>query len=70
MNNKFLNQNIDRLDISCDAINILKENKIKTIKELCVNSKTALRNFGLTNQEINKAEIELQLLGLNLKTNY
>lgn len=70
MNNKYLKQNIDRLDVPMQAINLLKENGIEEIKQLCNKTKTNLRNIGLNNAEINKLEIELQLLGLDINSNY
>ena len=67
MNEKFLNQNIDRLDVPCAVIDKLKENGIK---QLCSKNKTYLKNLGLVSVEINKLEVELQLLGLNLNSRY
>lgn len=60
-------QNIQRLDISDNAINILKGNEIKTLGELCRKSKADLKNIGLLQKEASKVEVELELLGLNLK---
>lgn len=70
MDNKIQNQSIERLDISSNAIETLKSHKITIIKQLCGKTKTYLKNLGLTNDDTNKVEIELQLLGLNLKTSY
>lgn len=67
MENKYENQNVDGLDISCRIIDILKDNKIKKLSQLAKKSKSDLRELGLENQEINKIDIELQLLGLSLK---
>lgn len=67
MENKYDNQNVDRLDVSCRIIDILKANKIKKLSQLAKKSKSDLRELGLENQEINKIDIELQLLGLSLK---
>ena len=67
MENKFENQNVDRLDISCRIIDILKDNKIRKLSQLAKKTKNDLRELGLENQEINKIDIELQLLGLSLK---
>lgn len=65
--NKILKQDIDRIDINVCIINLLKDNGIKTIKDLCGKSKTDLKKLTLSVQEINKIQIELQLLGLDLK---
>ena len=70
MKEKILNENIDRLNISCKLIELLKQNKITKISQLCNKTKTNLRNINLTNTEISQVEIELQLLGLDLKNNY
>ncbi len=67
-NNDKLNQKlVNELDISETILNILNSNKIKTIGQLCKKSKTDLRNMGLENQQINKIDIELQLVGVSLK---
>ena len=65
--NKFLKQSIERIDIDVRIIDLLKENGIITIKDICSKSKTDLKNLTLSFQEINKIQVELQLLGLNLK---
>lgn len=67
MEEKMSKQKIERLDISDSAMNILKENKITTIGQLCKKSKTDLRDIQLVQNDVNKIEIELQLLGLDLK---
>lgn len=64
---KYINQNIERLDIPVSEINILKENNIKTLGKLCNYTKTDLKGFNILPNNINKIQIELQLLGLNLK---
>ena len=37
MSEKYIEQNIDRLDISCKTIDMLKENNIKKISQLVKN---------------------------------
>ena len=64
---KILKQSIERIDIDVKIIEMLKESGIITIKDLTSKSKTDLKNLTLSFQEINKIQIELQLLGLNLK---
>ncbi len=67
-NNDKLNQKlVSELDISETILNILNSNKIKTIGQLCKKRKTDLRNIGLENQQINKIDIELQLIGYSLR---
>lgn len=67
MEEKILKQSIDRLDITDNATQILKNNNVKNIGQLCKKSKTDLKNIQLVQNEISKIEIELQLLGLNLR---
>ncbi len=67
MNDKILVQSIDRLDISDKVINKLKDNNIKTLGKLCGKSKTDLKDLDIVQADINKIQIQLQLLGLNLK---
>lgn len=69
MEDKIMKQSIDRLDLTDNATAILKNNQIQTIDKLCKMTKTDLKNIGLVNKEISKVEVELQLLGLNLKNN-
>ena len=64
---KILKQSIDRIDINMNILNLLKENGIITISDLCNKSKTDLKNLTLSFEEINKIQVELQLMGLNLK---
>ena len=66
-NNKYLKQNIDRLDIEVKILDILKGNGIKHIKELCKLSKTDLKEMDIKQKEAEKIQIELQLLGLDLR---
>ena len=48
-------------------IQVLEDNNIHTLGTLCGKSKTYLKELDLTQSQINKVEIELQLMGLNLK---
>lgn len=66
---KYLKQSVDRLDISEISINILKEKKIDTLGKLSNYSKNKLNSFDLLPNEINKIEIELELLGITLRNN-
>lgn len=65
--NKYTKQKIERLDIPVSQIDILKQNKINTLGELCRHTKTELKEMNIDVKYINKIQIELQLLGLNLK---
>ena len=64
---KILKQSIDRIDINMNILDLLKENGVITISDLCSKSKTDLKNLTLSFEEINKIQVELQLMGLNLK---
>ena len=67
VDNKYTKQSIERLDIPVSEINILKENNIMTLGNLSNYTKTDLKNINLKSDIINKIQVELQLLGLNLK---
>lgn len=66
-NNKYFSQFVDRLDVNQNALDTLKENKINTLGELGNYKKSQLKDMGLLQNEINKIEVELELLGLSLK---
>lgn len=70
MSNKYLTQNIDRLDVPTKVIELLKNNGIEKIEQLCDKKRTYLKNLGLNSVEIEKVVIELQFLGLNINSNY
>lgn len=70
MKEKLLDENIDRLNISCKLIELLKDKKITKIQHICKKAKTDLKDLGIDNKDISKIAVELQLLGLDLKNNY
>ena len=66
---KYEKQSIDRFTfIKEKYLTQMKNNNIKTLGQLSKQTKTDLRNLGFGNFEINKIDIELQLLGLGLKS--
>lgn len=67
-NNKYFSQFVDRLDVNQKAIDTLKDNEITTLGELSTYKKSQLKDIGLLPTEINKIEVELELLGLTLKS--
>ncbi len=68
MEEKYNKQSINRFDfITEEKINTLKQNDVNTLGELANKTRTNLKEYGFENFEINKIDIELQLLGLNLK---
>lgn len=70
MEDKMKKQNVQRLDISDNAINLLNDNKISTLGQLCRKSKADLKSLGLLQDEANKVEVELERIGLNLKNSF
>lgn len=62
-------ESIKMFNINDKLINKLNQNNIETVGQLCKQTKTDLRNIDLMNKDIHKLEIELQLVGLNLKNN-
>lgn len=68
MKEKYTKQSIDRfLFIKEDILNVLKSDNVKTLGQLSNKTRTELKNYGFEHYEINKIDIELQLLGLGLK---
>ena len=68
MNEKLKNQDIQKLSALPDQVlNILQDNNIATIGELCGKRTTELKSIGIENKTVNKINTELQLLGLGLK---
>lgn len=64
---KLKTQSINRLDVPDRTIKILEENGITMLGNLVDNSKSDLKKIGLEQVEINKINIELQLIGASLK---
>lgn len=68
MEEKYKKQSIERFEfISEDNLNKLKQENINTLGELSTKTRTDLKNYRFESSEINKIDIELQLLGLNLR---
>ena len=67
MEEKLRTQSINRLNIKDNILKVLEDNDIHTLGTLCGKSKTYLKKLDLTQSQINKVEIELQLMGLNFK---
>ena len=67
MEEKLRTQSINRLNIKDNILKVLEDNNIHTLGTLCGKSKINLKKLDLTQSQINKVEIELQLMGLNLK---
>lgn len=67
---EILNKNISILKFDNVISNLLNNNEINTIYKLCNYSRMELSQIGFTNSQINKIIINLQLKGLDLKTNH
>jgi len=68
MDDKYLSQSIDRFTfLKDDRLKILKKNNVKTLGQLSNKTRTDLKHYGFEKYEIDKIDIELQLLGLGLK---
>ena len=67
MKNEYLSKKIDIIDIPKEIKELLNQNEVITIEDLCSKTKTDLKNMRLSFSEINKIQVEVQLLGLNLQ---
>lgn len=71
MKNKYLNENIELLNLDSSITQKLKSVNINLIKDLWIQTRKDLKSFNLTDNEINKIIVKLQLIGLDLnKKNY
>lgn len=69
METKYEKQFIDRFTfIEEEKLTQMKNNNIKTLGQLSKHTRTDLKKLGFESFEINKIDIELQLLGLGLKS--
>lgn len=62
---KYLDKIIDILELDKNIINVLINNGINNISDLYVLNRKKLKEFGLSDSNINKICIKLQLLGLD-----
>ncbi len=70
METKYEKQSIDRFTfIKEEMLNILKDNNVKTLGQLSKKKRTDLKDLGFEHNDIDKIDIELQLLGMGLKNN-
>lgn len=65
--NKYLEQYIERLEINNETREILKENNIVKLGELCQKSRKELTEMGINTNIAKDIELQVQFLGLNLK---
>lgn len=67
MEQKYIKQNIERLNIPCKTIENLKEYGIKKIGQLCEKTENDLMQMQISSEYIKKIGKELDTLGLHLK---
>ena len=67
MINNIVKQPMTMLNINQNIIEKLEKEKINTLGKLTNKTKADLKKFELDKTDIRKVEIELQLLGLDLK---
>lgn len=60
-------KSVSTIDLAKKTYLKLQDNNINTLGELCKNTKSQLRKFGLTQKEIIQVEVRVQLQGVNLK---
>lgn len=65
--NKYLEQYIERLDVNNETREVLKNNKIIKLGELCQKSRKELTEMGIDTNVAKDIELQVQFLGLNLK---
>ena len=65
-----LKNNINTLSINKNVIEVLNNNGIETIKDLCKCSRMDLVDKGFENSQIKDIIITLQLKGLDLRPNH
>ena len=61
-----IEKSVDKLKLSDEITDKLKENDIKIINDLWQLKRTDLKKMGFSNDDINSIIIQLQLLGLDL----
>ena len=65
--NKYLEQYIERLDVNNETREVLKNNIIIKLGELCQKSRKELTEMGIDTNVAKDIELQVQFLGLNLK---
>lgn len=66
MNNKILDSSIYYLNFDSDLTTFLLSNNIKTISDLWILKRKDLKKILLSDMQINKIIIKLQLIGIDL----
>ena len=68
--NNYLDKDINYLNLDENINAILEENDVNKVKDLWHYNKKSLKNIGMTNSDIKKIVIKLELLGLELNKKY
>ena len=68
--NSFLDKDITYLNLDNNISSILEKNNIFKVNDLWVYNKKNLKSIGMTNSDIKKIMIKLELLGLELNKKY
>ncbi len=66
MNNRYLDNNIESLNLNANIIKVLKDNAILKVKDLWIKNRSFLKEIGLTDSQIKTIIIKLELIGLDL----
>lgn len=64
--NKYLEEKIEVLDLDSNIISNLKKVNIAFVKDLWTQNRKKLKSMNLSDSDINKIIIKLQLIGLDL----
>ena len=67
---EILKKDIKNLGIAKNLINILYDNEIKLVYELCLLNRKKLKEYGFKSTDINDIIVKLQLQGLDLGKKY
>ena len=67
---EILKKNIKVLNVDKNVINVLYENEVNYVYELCLLNRKKLKEYGFKSSDINDIIVKLQLQGLDLGKKY
>lgn len=67
LKNEILKESIDIINMPKPIINLMKNNNILLVEDLCNTTKSDLKRINLSFYEINQIDIKLQIMGVCLK---
>ncbi len=67
LKNEILKENIDIINMPKPIINLMKNNNILLVEDLCNTTKSDIKRINLSFHEINKIDIKLQIMVVCLK---